>query len=159
MEELGMENLYDTPSKAVVPSPNTAWIGTNKERLALLTEISKSIARKYITICFNKRSTMSTGDGVYDYSQHLLTIGRLYLEYNDAIKEGDDMRVLQCWKYLLPIFQNSGRKTIQLKPLNCYINTTMGFLQGRHNNYYGAASLTHREFMGKIFQWTYIRSI
>ena len=115
MEELGMENLHDTPSKAVVPSPNTAWMGTNIERLALLTEISESIARRYITISFNKRSTISSGYGAYDYSRHLLTIGCLYLEYNDAIKEGDGMRVLQCWKYLLPIFQNSGRKNYTIE--------------------------------------------
>ena len=64
MEELGMENLHDTPSEAVVSSPNTAWMGTNEERLALLTDISESIALKYITISFIKRSTMSSGDGV-----------------------------------------------------------------------------------------------
>ena len=37
MEELGMENLHDTPSEAVVSSTNTAWMGTNEDRLALLT--------------------------------------------------------------------------------------------------------------------------
>ena len=105
MEELGMENMHDTPSKAVVSSPNTAWMGTNEEILAILTDISESIARKYITISFNKRSTMSSGDGVYDYSRHLLTIECLYLEYKDAIKEGDGMRVLQCWKYLYQFFK------------------------------------------------------
>ena len=86
--------MHDTPSEAVVSSPNTAWMGTNEERLALLTEISESIARKYITTSFNKRSTMSSWDGVYDYSRHLPTIGCLYLEYKDAITEGDGMRVL-----------------------------------------------------------------
>ena len=117
IEELGMENLHDIPSKAVVSSPNTAWMGTNEEILAILTDISESIAQKYnfITISFNKRSTMSSENGVYDYSRHLLTIGCLYLEYKDAIKEGDGMRVLQCWKYLLPIFQNSGRKNYTIE--------------------------------------------
>ena len=35
---------------------------------------------------------------------NVLSIGLFYLEYRDAIKEGDGIRILRCWKYLLKIF-------------------------------------------------------
>ena len=156
IEELGMENLHDTPSKAVVSSPNTAWMGTNEEILAILTDISESIARKYSS--FNKRSTMSSENGVYDYSRHLLTIGCLYLEYKDAIKEGDGMHVLQCWKYLLPIFQNSGRKNYTIEAFKLLYQYYYG-LPPRHVQQLLLSRFINKEFMERIFQWTYIRSI
>ena len=52
---------------------------------------------------------------MYDYSRNLLSIGCLYLEMQDAIKEGDGERVLQCWRYLLPVFLNSGCKNYTIE--------------------------------------------
>ena len=43
-------------------------------------------------------------DQVMEYQMNVLTIGLFYLEYRDAIKEGDRIRILRCWKYLLKIF-------------------------------------------------------
>ena len=40
----------------------------------------------------------------------VMSLGLFYLEYSDAIKEGDGDRIMRCWRYLLPIFWNSGRK-------------------------------------------------
>ena len=54
---------------------------------------------------------------VYDYNAKLLSLGCSYLEYCDAIWEGDGVRVYRCWKYLLPIFKNSGRKNYSLEAL------------------------------------------
>ena len=49
------------------------------------------------------------------YSFNLLSIGSFYLEFTDAIREGDGERVLRCWRYLLPIFNNSGRRNYCLE--------------------------------------------
>ena len=43
------------------------------------------------------------------YAIEILSLGCFYLEYSDAIKEGDGKRVLRCWRYLLSIFYSSGR--------------------------------------------------
>ena len=45
------------------------------------------------------------------------SLGCYYLEFTDAIKEGDGDRVLQYWKYL-PLFKNSGRKNYSIEVLN-----------------------------------------
>ena len=73
------------------------------------------IVQRCINIAFNKRKSVSSGDNVYEYSRHLLSIGCLYFEMRDAIKEGDGERVLQCWRYLLPIFHNSGRRNYTIE--------------------------------------------
>jgi L1 cell adhesion molecule like protein len=48
----------------------------------------------------------------------------LYLEFQDAIREGDGLRVLRCWKYFLPIFRASGRKNYALEALNLIFQVT-----------------------------------
>ena len=37
------------------------------------------------------------------------------MEYEDAIREGDGNHVLQCWRYLLPIFKASGRTNYSIE--------------------------------------------
>ena len=73
-----MEHLGDTPSEAIVPTPETVWMGNDEERRDTLDEISMQIANKFINISFNENSNMPTGDGVHDYGRYLLSYGCLY---------------------------------------------------------------------------------
>lgn len=57
-------------------------------------------------------------DKAYLYAKRLLSLGCFYLEYSDAIREGDGGRVLRCWRYLLPMFVSSRRKNYALESLN-----------------------------------------
>ena len=63
-------------------------------------------------------NTGPTTDGVLEYAREVFSLGLLYLEFQDAIREGDGLRVLRCWKYFLPIFRGSGRKNYALEALN-----------------------------------------
>ncbi len=53
-----------------------------------------------------------------EYGKRLLGFGCFYLEFSDAIKEGDGKRVLRCWRYLLPLFKSSGRTNYSVEVLN-----------------------------------------
>ena len=46
-------------------------------------------------------------DGVLEYANELMTLGMLFINYKDAVQEGDGFSL---WKHLLPIFRFSGRK-------------------------------------------------
>ena len=46
---------------------------------------------------------------------HLLSLGNFYLEYVDAIKEGDGQTVLRCWKH---ISQSSGHTNYSIEVMN-----------------------------------------
>ena len=59
----------------------------------------------------------SSEDGIQIYGKQLLRIGLLYWEYTDAIKEGDGDRLLRCWKYMLVLFINTGRKNYCIEAL------------------------------------------
>lgn len=45
-------------------------------------------------------------------------LGCFYLEFCDAIREGDGHRVLRCWRYILPIFLGSHRTNHSCEVLN-----------------------------------------
>lgn len=51
-----------------------------------------------------------TTDGVMNYANELMSLGIFYLNFKDAIREGDGERVLVCWKFLLPLFKVSDRR-------------------------------------------------
>ena len=43
------------------------------------------------------------------------------MEYRDAIREGDGIRVLRCWKYLLPLFKATQRHNYAIEAANLLI--------------------------------------
>lgn len=40
---------------------------------------------------------------VYDYTREVLSLGLLYLNFKDAVREGDGDRIRRMWKYFLPL--------------------------------------------------------
>lgn len=56
-------------------------------------------------------------DSVYAYSCETLTLGLLFLEFKDGIREGDGNRAMRVWKYFLLIFKVSGRKNYAIEAL------------------------------------------
>ena len=61
----------------------------------------------------------ATKDGVLEYSREVFTLGLLYMEFHDAIKEGDGLRVLRCWKYMLLLFKAAQNKNYAIEAFNC----------------------------------------
>ena len=50
-------------------------------------------------------------DDMYNYQCNLMDHGMLYLNFTDAIAEGDGDRVIRCWKFLLLHFFADGNKS------------------------------------------------
>lgn len=97
------------------------WVfDTEDERRQKLHSIASEIVSK-----FTDFSTFSETDGdqaedqdtdyVNEYAKEVLSIGLLYLEYQDAIREGDGERVLECWKYLMIIFKATEHKNYAIE--------------------------------------------
>ena len=40
-----------------------------------------------------------------NYARELLTLGLIWLQFYDAVKEGDDDRILLAWKIMIPLFE------------------------------------------------------
>jgi L1 cell adhesion molecule like protein len=85
-----------------------------------LHSVAKSICAKLVTITFQAGHTPSSQnpDHVLEYAKETLSLGLLYLEFKDAIREGDGERVLRCWKYFWLFFRATGHTNYCLEAFN-----------------------------------------
>ena len=119
MKLLKMPSLSDVPSTEFVPQGDLTWTQITEERKAIIEHITNAIVDSFVFLDYKTLTTSSnTNDGVYSYATNLLTLGCFYLEFRDAIKEGDGLRVLRCYRYMLPVFISSGRKNYTIETLN-----------------------------------------
>lgn len=49
------------------------------------------------------------------YAKEVLSLGLLLEEFLDAIRKGDGLRILRCWKFLFLIFKCANRKNYALE--------------------------------------------
>ena len=88
-----MKNIDDIPSVV----EEDVWLRSEQEREQLMYSLTSRILDKMIVFEFNNEARRSIEeDGVLNYAKQLLSIGCFYLEFVDAIKEGDGERVIQC---------------------------------------------------------------
>ena len=76
----------------------------------LLYLAMKDVVAKHICMEFNPtHQPQMCQDGAMEYSRELLSTWMLFLEFHDAIREGDGERVFWWWKFLFLIFMLAGR--------------------------------------------------
>ena len=112
MELLEMSSLNDTPSSNIVPQGT--WMMSDAERKSIVMDIAHLIVDRFVDISVQGQQTTSC-DSVHSYACEVLNLGLLYLEFQDAIREGDGDRVLRVWKYLLLVFQASNRTNYSIE--------------------------------------------
>ena len=111
-----MTSLEDEPANDSL-LPADGWLEDNETRKDLLYAFSSKIVSKFIDIesTFIVTTSRDDDDKVLIYSKLLMSVGMVYLEYSDAIKEGDGLRVLRCWRYMLLIFKATGRTNYSIE--------------------------------------------
>ena len=117
---LSMDKLDDKPSADKIPDPDNAWMLPKEERQKQLYTICQAIVQQFVSFKYNgdsPRNLRPPSDLIRQYAVHILSLGAFYMEYRDAISEGDGDRILRCWRYLLPIFKGSGRKNYSMEAL------------------------------------------
>ena len=115
MSYLNMSSLDDTPDAAIVPE--LIWM---ELRSSLLQKISLHIVDEYIDLetIFKVLPDVPKGRDlpdipkgtVYDYTCEVLSLGLLYMNFKDSVREGDGDRVIAIWKYLMLIFKAMGHR-------------------------------------------------
>lgn len=64
-------------------------------------------------------SSSSKGDDhVQTYANEVLSLGLLFKEFVDAIREGDGERIIRCWRYFLPLFKCLDRTNYSIEAFN-----------------------------------------
>ena len=54
-------------------------------------------------------------DRVLAYAKEVMTLGLFHTELVDAVCEGNGLRVLRWWKFMLLIFKGTGRKNYSIE--------------------------------------------
>ena len=123
MEFLGMEDLDEEPNAEVFPPG--VWMLHREERRDILLSVCGAIVEQYTDINtfkdtsiqddLNKRSE----DKVLSYAKEVLSFGLFYKEHVDAVHQGDGLRLLSWWYFMMLIFKSTGRTNyIALKHLS-----------------------------------------
>lgn len=118
MEILEMDSMDDEPND-LYPALLQPRM-TKEQKQEALTGIAHSIATKFVNLttleCIDdkKKST----DRVLEYAKECLSLCLLKAEFDDAIHEGDGLRLLRCWKFLLLIFKATNHKNYGIEALN-----------------------------------------
>ena len=119
MKLLKMKSVNDvpTPFTAVGAKPDEVWMLDEEKRKKVLDDVCSEITKTFVGFSFAENVSPEK-DGVLSYAKKLLGSGLFYLEFCDAIKEGDGIRVARCYRYLLPIFFGTGRTNYSCEVLN-----------------------------------------
>ena len=109
MAVTGMETLDDKPSSALFPEEEA-------DKTAILQSVAKVVVSDYTDFSYPpSKQSASPKDHIREYAKEVLTLGLFFMEYRDAIREGDGTRVLRCWKYLVLFFRATGHRNYAIE--------------------------------------------
>ena len=106
MTAFGMSSLDDTPCDDIFTEADSLT-----RRQIVINAIQKVLENYLEFLIGGEENTdeRSHNDHVLSYARDVLSLGLLYMEFQDGIREGDGERILRCWRYLLLVFKASRR--------------------------------------------------
>ena len=119
-----------------------------------MDSILTKMVDSFVDVAYGK-ITASNDDQILTYAKQLLSIGSLYLEFADAVKEGDGQRVIRCWRYLLIIFHNSNRTNYGMEAIlllyqYLYLLTPQQAEQFTYNRFVNTSGLPGRNISADL---------
>ena len=138
MAHLNMTSLEDAPDPSIVSS--RVWTD-DTVRAQTLQSVCTHVVTEYVDLeaVFEKVSVSASKSSakkkvpkkklhkkkvpqkkvpkstVYEYTCAVISLGLLYLDFKDAVREGDGERVLRLYKYLMLIWKATGHKNYAIE--------------------------------------------
>lgn len=113
MQVFGMSSLEDQPSAEFFPKELDP-----SQRKVLFLQGIKQVLDKFVDVTYETSTSskkVKDNDHILAYAKDVLSLGLWLMEFVDAIKEGDGLRILRCWRYFLPIFKASKRTNYSIE--------------------------------------------
>lgn len=89
------------------------------ERIIILEKVTSEISLSFIDVfAHHDLDDDIESDHVKRYAVEVLSLGQLYMEFSDSIREADGDRILRCWRYLMLLFKAKKRKNYSIEALN-----------------------------------------
>ena len=116
MTILGIKGPEDMPSSL----PAALSYKSSSQKQAILESITQQVVEKFVNVDPFRSSGLGSNDidGVYEYAREVLSLCLLHTEFQDAIREGDGLRVLRVWKFLLLVFKASHKVNYSIEAFN-----------------------------------------
>lgn len=113
-----MSSVDDEPDCSTLFPEGCSELNSMQRRNVLLLAVGK-VLDNFVDMSFgdDNASPRAQGDNdrVQAYACDVLSLGLLYLEFKDAIQEGDGSRILRCWQYFLFIFKATNHKNYAIE--------------------------------------------
>jgi len=108
-------SMNEKPSLKFFPDGSCS-LDTLQCRNVMLLAI-REVVDKFIDVSYgDEKEVVDTNhDGVHAYACNLLSSGLLYMEFVDAIREGDGNRIIRCWRYFLLHFKIEHRTNYSIE--------------------------------------------
>ena len=116
LKTLQIKDVGEIPTQSISEARD-AWMLDDDDRRKILMDTATKIVEQNVDLSVTFSADEAVTDGVYAYASEVLSLGLLYFEFRDAIKEGDGERVLRVWKYLLLLFKASRRTNYSIEAL------------------------------------------
>ena len=121
MDCFNMKSMEDNLPQQILSSLKQAPM---EERKVIFHKLVQKILHNLVKLPENPGSKASDDnqDGVFKYACEVLTYGLLHAEFNDAIREGDGIRIITCWKFFLLLFRAANRTKYALESAKLLIS-------------------------------------
>ena len=108
MEFFGMDDIENDPNAEIFPP--TLWMLEKEERYAVLLSVCGSIVDEFTDIIRTFETSPEQGEKgkqhqILAYAKEVMSFVLLYTELVDAVREGDGLRVLRWWRFMLLILK------------------------------------------------------
>lgn len=120
MKYFKMTKTKDMPSHELLRED--LWTDIRKD---VLFSVTTEIVTKFVDLeprglqlSASKSNNEANENKVYVHACELLSHGLLYLEFSDSIREGDGVRILHYWRFLMLVFKEAKRKNYAIEALN-----------------------------------------
>ena len=114
MKVFNMSSVNDTPSSQHFPEGSPGL--PKQQRIKLVLLATRNLVNELVDVSFPSASNKEM-DHVLAYARELISLSLLFAEFRDAIREGDGLRILRCWRVFLPIFKATNRTNYSIEAL------------------------------------------
>ena len=101
MKTFGMINLEDTPTEIGKLDVKSFEECEPACRMEIFCAVIAEMLDEYLCLEWPEEASMhgQAIDHKFEYAREVITLGLLYFEFSNSIREGDGNRILRCWRY------------------------------------------------------------
>ena len=118
-----MINFEDTPTEIGKLDVKSFEEYEPARRMEIFCAVIAEMLDEYLCLEWPEEASMhgQAIDHKFEYTREVITLGLLYFEFSNSIREGDGNRILRCWRYFLLLFKAARREKYSVEAFNLLV--------------------------------------